>query len=130
MTFDKNKYTNEIIIPEYYLVKREILDCFFELSDLIGNMRHLKRPQDVTNKIRLIYILVRTKIPKGRNLENITSKMDNFKMIEDSVIKGENLVLSPEGCLKYFVLLQELLDAMGLTQITYEMDNPSNTLGN
>jgi len=129
MSFDRNKYTNEIIIPEYYIVKREILDNFFELAEMIGSLRHIKRPSEVSNKIRVIYILLRGKLPQGRNKQLVDEKMKSLKVIESSVITGEAINLSSAECLKYFVHIQELLDAMGLTQITFEMDNPGNALG-
>ena len=129
MSFDRNKYTNEIIIPEYYIVKREILDYFFELADMIGTLRHIKRPQEVANKIRMIYVLLRGKLPKGKNKAACDEKMIALKKIEASVVSGEDIVLSSVECFKYFVAIQELIDTIGLTQITFEMENPANALG-
>lgn len=119
-------YTNEIIIPEWYIVKREILDRFFEILDLTTEMikkPHPKRLGELRSLLFTFYITIRTKVPQ--NNEKVNLILNRLEPLEICIKKAIPYNVELKEVIKHFTALQELLDEIGLTKILLEKDDPN-----
>ena len=110
------------IIPEYQIVKYEMLEDFFKIKDLMEKALRKQTPHligDIKAKMLIFYVTLRTKrANKSKELKK------GLQELEDAVVKCRPLNDDLNSLFALFTVIQQLLDVMGLTQIHYSSQSP------
>jgi hypothetical protein len=121
MTQESDK---EIIIPEYQMVKREIIFDFFDLKNLIRDILLKPSPRRITEariRLFLVYVMIREKIPESKEVKSWCK----LKPIEESIIGNKSYNPPLAELVRHFCYLQEILDQMDLTSIKFSRTDPN-----
>jgi hypothetical protein len=118
-------YEKEKVLPEYMVVKREILQDFFYLKDLMFEAQRrpsLRSLDMIRAQILVFYATIRSK--KGVETKCKTILQNPLMKKLDKAVTKEGLDFQIDELFQIFKLLQGVLDTLGLTQISYMSKDP------